>query len=153
MEVIFLNSKSLSYKDIAKQLAVGLGIISLILIISLLKFQDIDHTLVTIFLIIVFLIWTYRSFTERTLKKVTANEKFEDFTFILEKHFGREEEYCFNKNDLQLEYKIKPERALPKNETLLIRNKSHKIEISVRQKGIGTETITLIRKHLNKPTT
>ncbi len=150
MEIIFVNSKRLSYKDIVKQLAVGLGMISTILIISFQKFPDTDYTLFIIFLIVLFLAWMFKSFTETTLKKVTANEKFEEFTFIIDKHFGREEEYSFNKSDLQFEHSNKPDRALPKNETLLIRNPSHNIEISVRQKGIGTETIKLITNHLKK---
>src|SRR5688572_13447933 len=95
-QVIFKNSKSLTSKDIILQLLIGVGILTLVGLIS--PIRDKGQTSWTIFFVmsgVIFVIWTIKALTEKTLKSVEINTTDKRVLFVMAQQFNKDKTFDF----------------------------------------------------------
>jgi hypothetical protein len=150
-QVIFKNSKTLSSKDIILQLLIGVGVLILVGLFS--PIRDKGQTSWTIFFVIsglVFVIWTIKALTEKTLKSVEINNNDKRVLFVINQQFKRDKTFDFQLKNMSLDMTHRPDRSPTPNKILKVKDEDKKLTISSRQKGLSEQVlqnIALTIKH------
>jgi hypothetical protein len=146
-QIIFKNSKTLSTKDIFVQLLIGLGILLLVGLLS--PIRDKGQTSWTIFFVLSTLIviaWTIKALTEKTLKLVDVQNT--EVRFVINRQLKNDQTFNFQLKGLSLEITTKPDRLIPPNKILTIKDNNSLLTISSRQKGLSEKSLTEIVKRI-----
>ena len=146
-QVIFKNAKTLSSKDILLQLLIGVGLFILVALLS--PIRERGQTSWTIFFVlggVVFVIWTIKALTEKTLKSVEIDNNEKRVLFVMNQQFKKDKTFEFELKNVSLDVINKPDRSLPPNKLLKIKGDNGDLTISSRQKGLSEQVLQNIVK-------
>lgn len=142
-EVIFKNSRTLSYKDIYVQILIGLGILLLVGLLSPLR--GIGQTSWANFFILsalAVIAWIIKALTEKTLRLVEIKNT--EVSFVVNRPLKDDKTFNFQLMGLSLDVTTRPYRLMPPNKILTIKDNKKMLTISSRQKGLSEQTLTEI---------
>jgi hypothetical protein len=140
-QAIFKNTKTLSTKDIILQFTIPVGILTLIAFIV--QMQGTEHTPWPIFILsngIILTIGLIVALTEKTLKSVEIDVNDNRILFVVNRHFNNDKTFDFQLKTVSLDITTKPDRSLPPNKILTIKDDNSRLSFSSRQKGLSEQT-------------
>lgn len=149
-KVIFNNSKTLSSRDIYRQLIIGFGILLLtgLLILVLNNGKNLAAILLLLS-IFLFIIWTAKALSESTLKMVIISSCSDEISFVINRQLKIDKVIDFQLKSLTVDIKTKPDRSLPHNKVLTIKDSNRVLTISCRQKGLSEEIFNELVEKIN----